>query len=598
MTNTLKNSALGGAAVAGALAVALALGLIDLPGGGDTPADDAARVSPGADATQAPAGDAGVIEALVPAAGEDATVRTEGAKDGQEPSRAELVETGDAGQAASQQTETTASPETADSAAVSEPAEVGDGTSAADPVPSEDMETADATVAMPSANEAPVVSDPSAPSFDTVRAEPGGSTLVAGAGQPGAEIDVLVDGDPAATALIGRDGRFVAFLDLPSEGKASVLRLRSRADSGEVMSQDEVIVAPAALSSDVTQPPRFEQRAAAAPGPLGQPQAPDRAAVSGTQPDATALGADTVRTDPAQAPSLDAVATAAPMPQPGSVPQALGDDVGQDESVPAGELASFSAPRPATPGGLDLASTSGSAPVATDDPEAPPSVATAEPGAPAMPADAAAPAGTPSAHDTDIASRDPASQPDETGAPQAPKVFVSGPQGVEVLASGPLQPDEVALDTINYGSAGEVLLTGRGADDAFVRVYLDNRPVTTSRIAESGRWKVQLPDVDTGTYTLRVDQIDGDGTVLARVESPFLREDPDLLASLERSDGPISEITVQPGNTLWGISQDRYGHGIEYVKIFQANRERIRNPDLIYPGQIFDLPDGTPAATE
>ncbi|AUC55930.1 peptidoglycan-binding protein [Sagittula sp. P11] len=286
------------------------------------------------------------------------------------------------------------------------------------------------------------------------------------------------------------------------------------------------------------------------------------------------------------------------MPQPGDAPQALGDDVGQDEAVSAGGLASFSAPRAAAPGTLDLATASGSAPQADDRLEAPPSVTAAEPGAPATPADGAAPAGTPPAQDDAIAARDPAPKPGETGAPQAPKVFVTGPRGVEVLASGPLQPDEVALDTINYGSAGEVLLTGRGADDAFVRVYLDNRPVTTSRIAESGRWKVELPEVDTGTYTLRVDQIDGDGTVLARVESPFLREDPDLLASLQRGEGPISEITVQPGNTLWGISEDRYGHGIEYVKIFRANRDRIRDPDLIYPGQIFDLPDGTAAAGE
>ena len=50
-------------------------------------------------------------------------------------------------------------------------------------------------------------------------------------------------------------------------------------------------------------------------------------------------------------------------------------------------------------------------------------------------------------------------------------------------------------------------------------------------------------------------------------------------------------MTVQPGNTLWAISKERYGEGIEYVKVFDANRDRIRNPDLIYPGQIFDLPD-------
>jgi nucleoid-associated protein YgaU len=53
-------------------------------------------------------------------------------------------------------------------------------------------------------------------------------------------------------------------------------------------------------------------------------------------------------------------------------------------------------------------------------------------------------------------------------------------------------------------------------------------------------------------------------------------------------------ITVQPGFTLWGIAQERYGDGVLYVQVFEANREKIRNPDLIYPGQVFTVPATTP----
>ncbi len=55
-------------------------------------------------------------------------------------------------------------------------------------------------------------------------------------------------------------------------------------------------------------------------------------------------------------------------------------------------------------------------------------------------------------------------------------------------------------------------------------------------------------------------------------------------------DGPVRIVTVQPGNTLWQIARDRYGEGILYVRVFDANRGQIRDPDLIYPGQVFDLP--------
>ncbi|MCZ7676017.1 MAG: LysM peptidoglycan-binding domain-containing protein [Roseovarius sp.] len=70
---------------------------------------------------------------------------------------------------------------------------------------------------------------------------------------------------------------------------------------------------------------------------------------------------------------------------------------------------------------------------------------------------------------------------------------------------------------------------------------------------------------------------------------PFKREDRSLLAA-DRIGRRIEAITVQPGNTLWAISRDRYGEGILYVRIFEANRDRIRDPDLIYPGQVFTVP--------
>jgi nucleoid-associated protein YgaU len=52
----------------------------------------------------------------------------------------------------------------------------------------------------------------------------------------------------------------------------------------------------------------------------------------------------------------------------------------------------------------------------------------------------------------------------------------------------------------------------------------------------------------------------------------------------------VQLVTVQPGFTLWGIAKSTYGDGIAYVKVFEANRDQIRNPDLIYPGQVFALP--------
>jgi nucleoid-associated protein YgaU len=98
--------------------------------------------------------------------------------------------------------------------------------------------------------------------------------------------------------------------------------------------------------------------------------------------------------------------------------------------------------------------------------------------------------------------------------------------------------------------------------------------------------------VDPGTYTLTVAQLSPEGEIESRVDTPFLREDPArVAASPMRVEEGVSVITVQPGFTLWGIAEANFGDGIAYVQIFQENRENIRDPDLIFPGQIFQLPD-------
>ena len=190
---------------------------------------------------------------------------------------------------------------------------------------------------------------------------------------------------------------------------------------------------------------------------------------------------------------------------------------------------------------------------------------------------------------------EPITEPPASPEAPAPTLLLSEGGSVRVIQSEvPDVMDRVAIDAITYDVEGEVTLTGRAGNDGFVRVYLDNVPVLTTEIAEDGNWSTQLPEVDTGVYTLRVDRLDPEGNVTARAETPFLREAVEdvqsIAGDLERQT--LEDIvTVQPGDHLWGIATRRYGEGIRYVKVFEANRDQIRDPDLIYPGQIFELPD-------
>ena len=143
----------------------------------------------------------------------------------------------------------------------------------------------------------------------------------------------------------------------------------------------------------------------------------------------------------------------------------------------------------------------------------------------------------------------------------------------------------LSLDAVDYNDAGRLALSGHAPEGAHVNAYLNNRLLGTGIAGSDRVWRV-APDmtVPPGLYTLRIDQVDKGGKVVARVETRFVRAEP--IGDLPRD----SVVFVQPGNSLWRLARRVYGHGTEYTVIFEANRAQIRDPDLIYPGQVFMVP--------
>ncbi len=171
-------------------------------------------------------------------------------------------------------------------------------------------------------------------------------------------------------------------------------------------------------------------------------------------------------------------------------------------------------------------------------------------------------------------------------APQAPTIVSTSPEEVRVIQPSALgQVEGVTLDAISYDEAGEVRLSGRAPADQPIRIYVDGIAIGEAETSASGAWGTTLNTLAEGQYTLRVDALRLDGTVASRAESPFQR----VFPSLEQLKN-AKQITVQPGNSLWVLAEQRYGSGALYTQIFAANRDAIRDPDLIYPGQIFALP--------
>lgn len=459
------------------------------------------------------------------------------------------------------------------------------------------------------------------PGFDVVRVDADGEALIAGTAEPGSSVSVLVDDVALSEVTTGADGRFAAFLTVPPSEVVRVMSLLARLDGREAISAETVIINP------VVAPPPLVV-AEAEPEPVIEPEPQPRAASE------TASQAEAEPASEEQTTELAAVEPVAPVPEIGSLNEpapAAEPDVNSAPAEPVvREVVESPAPRDVE------AAEDGVAEVETEperdvDAESESGVAEAEPSAenaatlatelaetpreqpePASeaaplrevaesedePAETAQP--TP---EVEVAALDaeptgegldaPATAPEPEA--RAPQVLLADESGLRVLQS-PEAVTNLELDTITYDNEGEVSLGGRAPGDGFVRVYINGRPVVTSRIEENGTWRTELPDVDTGVYTLRIDELDDEGAVMSRVETPFRREDPEVIAEIQEvpeTTAPIVSdvLTVQPGATLWAIARERYGEGILYVKVFEANRDRIRDPDLIFPGQVFDLPD-------
>jgi LysM repeat protein len=213
------------------------------------------------------------------------------------------------------------------------------------------------------------------------------------------------------------------------------------------------------------------------------------------------------------------------------------------------------------------------------------------------------------------------------------------PEASTVLAGGDTVA-QVTFTSIDYepNSSNAVFFTGRGIPGARVMLYIDNEFAGTASVDATGGWIFRgARDLKQGTHMLRADHVElATGKVLARAEVNFDREAPSAVALGSASTGPLAALSgsaqagsaqprvktettdaqsstganagvksadanagiefdprviiVRRGDTLWQIAARNYGNGSKYTQIFQTNKGQIRNPNLIYPSQRFNVP--------
>ena len=172
-------------------------------------------------------------------------------------------------------------------------------------------------------------------------------------------------------------------------------------------------------------------------------------------------------------------------------------------------------------------------------------------------------------------------------AGERPLVLRTTPGGATEVLQTPRDRSEgygpLSLDSIDYDNSETVIFSGRADPNRTVQILANRQMIGSVQADSTGRWSLSRA-MAPGVYSLLVIQLDENGRPEYVIELPFERATSEQIAL---RDG---RVVVQPGNSLWRIARRAYGSGAQYTIIFEANVDQIRDPDLIFPGQIFSVP--------
>lgn len=457
--------------------------------------------------------------------------------------------------------------------------------------------------------------------FGLLRAEPDGSVVIAGSGTPGTEVEVYENDDLLGRTIVESSGDWVLVPDRPVAPGGAEITL---AEAGKPDRAGESFVV--VINEDKTSEPLV---VASTPGAISQ----------------VLQGLPSAENQPTQLAAADPVA---PPPAPAAPVQP--EPVAESESAPKPVAEAPAQPEPqAAPAPTEPA------PAVTPaaEPVAPPSASELAPAAPeAAPAPVPAPTPVPAPEPVPPAPAPSAPVPEApaTPAPSPAEPPAAAPATPQPAPAAPMVASvQPSIDAIEV-EGDRAFFAGAGTEGATMRLYVEDAFIADATVS-GGRWLIEAGKVLTRPQQrVRVDMLQpGSADVIARAEVDFVldlpaeappvavAEAPEAPAETpapapspqpatpqapaapqaETPAAPASAPAQQPvptlvavsvgegeaqrfasgkaiirrGDNLWTIARRVYGEGLKYTTIYQANTGQIRDPDLIYPGQVFDLPN-------
>lgn len=215
---------------------------------------------------------------------------------------------------------------------------------------------------------------------------------------------------------------------------------------------------------------------------------------------------------------------------------------------------------------------------------------------------------------------------------QSKVAALSAELGTAPTAPAP-EPPLPAFDVARVESGGDAVIAGRAAPGAAVDLMRGGEKLDQAVADASGQFVMVPQHLPAGSYELTLSAKLPDGTmalskqgvtvtvkeaeaptssIAARTETAPAATAPTVVAKpLDTAAAPprqamaaaasdegasrsssagASTRVVNRGDSLWRISRIAYGAGEQYAIVYRANRDRIRDPNLIHPGQVLVVP--------
>ena len=153
--------------------------------------------------------------------------------------------------------------------------------------------------------------------------------------------------------------------------------------------------------------------------------------------------------------------------------------------------------------------------------------------------------------------------------------------GIEILNNNEI--NGLALDTVEHFENNKLRIKGRSYPNSKVQFSLSEKIVGKTTSKNDGSWEFLTNEVEFNEYDLKIESFFQNHIITLKTKILDGNIDEELF--LEK------KFIVEDGNSLWRIARKTLGGGILYAEIFKNNKKIIKDPNLIFPGQVFKIPN-------